>query len=60
MEQARQDMAIPDNIISFKSGGFDINVDNMPLEKKYKFKFEGSSYIIWKNTNDELVMKEVE
>ena len=53
-------MAMPDNIISFKSGGFDINVDNMPLEKKYKFKFEGSSYIIWKNTNDELVMKEVE
>lgn len=60
MEQTIQDMAIPDNIISFKSSGFDINMDNMPLEKKYRFRFEGSRYIIWKNTDDELVVKEVE
>ena len=55
-----QDMAIPDNIISFRSGGFDINMDNMPVDKKFRFRFEGSRYVIWKNTDDELVVKEVE
>ena len=52
------DMAIPDNIISFRSNGFDIDVDNMPVEQKYSFRFESSRYIIWKNADDELVVKE--
>ena len=51
-------MAIPDNIISFRSNGFDIDVDNMPVEQKYSFRFESSRYIIWKNADDELVVKE--
>ena len=54
------DMAIPDNVISFRTNGFDINMDNMPVEEKYRFRFEGSRYVIWKNTRDELVVEEVD
>ena len=52
--------AVPDDIISFRSNGFDIDVDNMPVEKKYSFRFEDSRYLIWKNADDELVMKETD
>ena len=53
-------MAVPDDIISFRSNGFDIDVDSMPVEKKYSFRFEDSRYIIWKNADDELIMKETD
>lgn len=60
LDARNHSMAMPDSIISFRSNGFDINVDNMPVEKKYRFRFEDSRYIIWKNADDELVMKEMD
>ena len=60
LDARNSSMAVPDDIISFRSSGFDINVDNMPVEKQYSFRFEDSRYIIWKNVDDELVMKEID
>ena len=54
-----QETAIPESVISFRVNGFDINVDGMDVEKKYRFRFEGSLYEVWKNISDELEFKEI-
>ena len=53
------DMAVPDNVISFSTGGFEINMNEMPVGKKYRFRFEGSRYVFWKDSGGNLVMREV-
>lgn len=53
-----QDRNIED-IVKFENIGFDINMNNMIQERKYLFSFEDSKYVIWKNSSDELTIKEV-
>ena len=61
MFKIRMSMPVTDDIISFRTGGFDINVDNMKVGQKYRFKFENSRYVFWKDEEDgDLKVKEVE
>ena len=46
-------------IIQFMDVGFNINMNEMISEKQYLFSFEDSKYLIQKNKNDELVIKEI-
>ena len=46
-------------IIEFTNSGFDVNMNNMIADKQYVFLFKDSKYMIWKNTSDELVLKEI-
>ncbi len=46
-------------IIEFTNSGFDVNMNKMVTNKQYVFSFEDSKYLIWKNTSDELVLKEI-
>lgn len=55
-----QKTAVPENVISFKLDGFDINIDNMDMDRKYRFWFDDTLYEIWKNTNGELEIKEIQ
>ena len=52
--------AIPENVIEFNQNGFTIDLNAMMLEKRYRFRFDGSRYEIWRNENDALELLELE
>ena len=33
--------------VEIKPDGFNINTNNMPVNKKFKFKFDGQEFIVW-------------
>ena len=52
--------AIPENIIEFSQKGFTVDLNAMMPEKRYRFRFDGSRYEIWRNADDALELLELE
>ena len=52
--------AVPENVIEFSQKGFTIDLNAMMPEKRYRFRFDGSRYEVWRNENDALELLELE
>ena len=52
--------AVPENIIEFSQKGFTVDLNAMITEKRYRFRFDGSRYEIWRNADDALELLELE
>ena len=48
-----------DDIIEFTTRGFEIHVPKMEIGKRYRFRFDGSRYEIWRHEDDALEVLEV-
>ena len=49
----------PPNIVAFTDSGFNINTNNMQVNVPCIIVFDGSTYAIWKNESESLVMLEI-
>ena len=52
--------ANPPDVVAIEDDEFRINMNNMEPLRRYVMKFDGSTYVIWKNGDGALVMEEVE
>ena len=52
--------ANPPDIVTIEDDEFRINMNNMEPLRRYIMKFDGSTYVVWKNGDGSLVMEEVE
>lgn len=50
----------PPDIVTIEGDEFRIDMNNMEPLRHYIMKFDGSTYVIWKNDDGALVMDEVE
>lgn len=50
----------PPDIVTIEDDEFRIEMNNMKTHRRYLMKFDGSTYVIWKNNDGALVMDEVE
>ena len=49
----------PPDIVSKNDEGFSVDTNNMERLRPYMMTFKDSKYVIWKDENDALVIKEV-
>lgn len=49
----------PPDIVSKNDEGFSINMNNMERSKPYMMTFEDSKFVLWKNKDGALVIKEI-
>ena len=49
----------PPDIVSKNNEGFSIDMNNMEQGRPYMMTFDGSKYVLWKNENGSLVIREV-
>lgn len=52
--------AVPENIVEFSQKGFTVDLNAMMPEKRYRFRYDGSRYEIWRNADDALELLELE
>lgn len=52
--------AVPENVIEFTQKGFAVDLNAMIPEKRYRFRFDGSRYEVWRNADDALELLELE
>ena len=48
-----------DNIIQVTDSGYEIDFENMTMDRKYYFTFDGSKYATWKINSYEIALQEI-